>query len=393
MAELGKEVQNYYAPDTLFVLGAGASAADGAPVMSNFLDKARDIYVSQMPGLDREAFSTLFTALTMLRRVQSYAEVDLRNIEVVLSLLELAHLTWGHSQFNEFNTKSAITALRRVIVQTLDYTLRYSRKDDIIAPPYNSKRLVDRCAVHLPKKQIAFISFNYDVALEYSLDSCNISYDYCLNDGFSKSSVPVVKLHGSVNWSKCESCARIGFVPIAEADLSSLQMDARTTTDYVHLKASSSLNKLPPCCGYEEFNDPLIVPPSYNKFEYFKIVNQLWKTAVELFQRANQIVVIGYSLPPSDFFFRNLYALGMINNEWLKKFVVINPDEQILGRFEEMMGPMARNAYIPLAKTLEDSFPEIEDVLADQPIGTSRKRYESAARMREKISQVIGKSL
>jgi hypothetical protein len=41
---------------------------------------------------------------------------------------------------------------------------------------------------------------------------------------------------------------------------------------------------------------------------------------------AQEIIVIGYSLPETDFFFRNLFALGTVGRKFIRRFAVVNPD-------------------------------------------------------------------
>ena len=42
--------------------------------------------------------------------------------------------------------------------------------------------------------------------------------------------------------------------------------------------------------------------------------------------QANQLVIIGYSLPPTDTFLQYLMALGACHNEGLQRVVVVNND-------------------------------------------------------------------
>jgi hypothetical protein len=58
-----------------------------------------------------------------------------------------------------------------------------------------------------------------------------------------------------------------------------------------------------------------------------------------------EIIVIGYSLPETDFFFRNLFALGTVRRNFIRRFAVFNPDNQIMGRFIALLGPGLRDRF------------------------------------------------
>jgi hypothetical protein len=62
---------------------------------------------------------------------------------------------------------------------------------------------------------------------------------------------------------------------------------------------------------------------------------------------ARDIVIIGYSLPPSDQFFRYLYGLGTISATRLRRFLVFDPDTRpaLRRRFERLLGQAARERF------------------------------------------------
>ncbi len=64
--------------------------------------------------------------------------------------------------------------------------------------------------------------------------------------------------------------------------------------------------------------------------------------------------VIGYSLRPSDIFFRDLLALGLVGGTRLRKFTVVDPDAAVAARFQELLGPDARPTFEHIAGNFED---------------------------------------
>ena len=112
--------------------------------------------------------------------------------------------------------------------------------------------------------------------------------------------------------------------------------------------------------------EPLIVPPTWNKGDSHKALTQIWAQAAQALSKAENIFVIGYSLPPSDAFFRYLYALGTAGDVLLKRFWVFNPAQQeVEQRFRALLGSGARERfkYFPMTFTqaidvIEKEFPK-----------------------------------
>lgn len=61
-----------------------------------------------------------------------------------------------------------------------------------------------------------------------------------------------------------------------------------------------------------------------------------------MLRKADRIVIVGYSLPETDQFFRYLFPLGVIGETRLKKVVVVDPGRDVFDRFAELMGPSTR---------------------------------------------------
>jgi hypothetical protein len=66
----------------VYLLGAGFSAPLGLPVMSNFLERAKDLYYER-PS-DFGEFLRVFDTIRELSGVLRYAAADLHNIEEIL---------------------------------------------------------------------------------------------------------------------------------------------------------------------------------------------------------------------------------------------------------------------------------------------------------------------
>ena len=67
---------------------------------------------------------------------------------------------------------------------------------------------------------------------------------------------------------------------------------------------------------------PVIVPPAWNKADYHHTLSKVWSRSASELEEAEYIFVIGYSLPPTDAFFKLLYALGTVGSTPIRKIVV-----------------------------------------------------------------------
>jgi len=90
---------------------------------------------------------------------------------------------------------------------------------------------------------------------------------------------------------------------------------------------------------------PLIVPPTWSKGEYYRQIGGVWRRAAQELGEAENIIVIGYSLPASDSFFPLLFGLGTVGNKPLRRFWVFDPDEKVGDRFRTMLGPGALQRF------------------------------------------------
>jgi hypothetical protein len=71
--------------------------------------------------------------------------------------------------------------------------------------------------------------------------------------------------------------------------------------------------------------------------------------------------VFGFSLPPSDTFFRFLYALGTTSKTRLRRFWVFDPDQSgaVEGRFRALLGQSATERFRYVSKTFRLAVNEV----------------------------------
>ena len=145
-----------------------------------------------------------------------------------------------------------------------------------------------------PKKQFAVISFNYDICLEETWSSSGNFFYYYPNfeDNNRKYRIPVLKLHGSLNWKH----GRDGNV--------------RPTDGHRIMEEREFEAKRPQLSREARKNFmPMIIPPTYFKEELFfssgqervrRHFNELWRRAYQLLCKGSCLIIIGYSFPEAD---------------------------------------------------------------------------------------------
>lgn len=353
--------------NVVFILGAGASKQCGAPLMADFLDVASDLLRSNSVSEKRNEFERVFSAIGALQSVHSKAQLDLNNIESIFTVLELGRVIQRVPGLESEAIDAAIAALKELIVKTLEVTMQFPVNHRHIGVPKPYGAFGDLLK-HLqqdafPSQTAAVISFNYDIAADMAMYRSGMGPDYIIEKpGGQHSYVPLLKLHGSLNWATDKNSKLIrplhlwnyfqhysytGFGERAEVRLPI----GSQLVDY--FKKFESI---------EVENEPVIVPPSWNKADYHSALSEVWAAAAKHLSEAEQIFIIGYSLPETDSFFRHLYALGSVGSAPLRRIAVFNPDNSgaTKNRFEALLGPGARARYEYYPMTFNDAISYIQ---------------------------------
>jgi hypothetical protein len=147
-------------------------------------------------------------------------------------------------------------------------------------------------------KTFTVVSFNYDTLVEEALRKSGIGYTYgpersvmFTDESHSKSrrrnwiAIPVLKLHGSVNWGICRNCGLRG-----------PGVDLINAFDGPYLPGVRRAR----CVCHKRYLEAGIVPPVIGKGAALRSFEELWTKARANLKRAREVIVVGYSLPESD---------------------------------------------------------------------------------------------
>jgi hypothetical protein len=324
---------------TVFILGAGASREAGGPLMADFLDRAEDILRRNQAGKMEASFRRVFSAISTLQAVHSKATLDIDNIESVFAAFEMAQLFGGVRGLSMEDVNELPGAIRDVIVRTLERTvpLRVVGPAESIRfiPPVgydNFAGLVQDMASN--QQPVSIITFNYDLALDYGLHFIKVPVDYCISGSSEPRKIALLKLHGSLNWARCGKCRTV--LPWLIGNFFTRRQFRLAKPDQpAYLEIASHLEEDVKHCDQPVESRPVIVPPTWNKTQYQQEIAAVWREAARHLSEAENILVIGYSLPPTDQFFRYLYALGTVSDTRLKRFWLFDPAvDRVVGRSE-----------------------------------------------------------
>jgi hypothetical protein len=337
----------------VYILGAGFSKAAGMPLLPEFMSRMRDT-LELVEGLPEESYKALESVLmqrAMLSQVREKVNIDLDNVEQLFGLIDAVH---PHGS-------SFLTDDEKAIRKGISATLLSSMKEKAVVrcQMFNSAAVALEkfgCVYQLPNeeaqqprgtshvdvdpyrlfcllashkldpeatpnsyKEDVLVTFNYDLVIEKALKAMGFEPDYQLQPIYQPTTiwlgpdgpVPLLKLHGSINWSLDDSTKAV------------------SVADPTELITDSS-------------RFPVIVPPTWNKGAAFDILDNVWSRAIGALSRATRIFIIGYSMPKSDTFFEHFLAAGLLSNDRLRSLIVVDPKAD---QIKERLGLLLDKTY------------------------------------------------
>ncbi len=355
----------------VFVLGAGASMHTGAPQMSDFLDKARDVYFNGLCGeYYKPFFEIVFSAQASLQAAHSKSSLEIDNIESLFSAFEMAKLLKSFPG-NNTSINNIINSTKKLIIHTLENTtlFNYAPQKSAVFPSHTYAEFI-RLINFIGTDDVAIITFNYDIALDFAvIRTDNYFPSYSINtQGYGpRKPIKVYKLHGSLNW--CRHDRKIFSLDDFQFTFEGSHPVIANIDKYIAQRLNIQRSKV----------NQLIVPPVWNKSKDYNALAPVWIAATKELENAENIFVIGYSMPDTDSFFKYLYSLGTISNIPIRRFHVFNPDiSNIDNRFRKILGPGAEKRYKSYESTFNQAISIIKDILSVKlPIGNKSPYIEN----------------
>lgn len=167
------------------------------------------------------------------------------------------------------------------------------------------------------EEKSTIISFNWDLLVEIAAKELNIgiSYGSETNDGLE-----IAKPHGSLNLAELETER---FTEMQDSiNIHSLQIDWKTDSTVV-IRTSDPIdaaNRI-----IHPFESALLVEPTARKSYLSGWIQLQWRRALDFLRRVEELVVIGYSLPNTDFRPRILLQLTTFCRQDQPRLKLVDP--------------------------------------------------------------------
>lgn len=290
-------------------LGAGASAADGAPVQSALFREYFQSTVIQ-GRVDTEmktALEQYFLQLWGIDVRDDLAGVNFPTFEEALGILDIADSR--RETFRNMGDDLHGTATQE-IRNHLTALIALILQEKLNGNHNNHRDLLSALRASDSLGQTVFISLNYDDIIDNAIENDSIKhseqrladYGVCFsprphinNRPFGKASL-LLKLHGSLNWRYCSACNALSL--------------------FQHQKALTELPGAPwhfRCQKCNTLRTAIIIPPTFFKVMSNFYLQQIWKRAEEELKQARRIIFCGYSFPDADIHIKYLLKRAEVN--------------------------------------------------------------------------------
>lgn len=240
------------------------------------------------------------------------AEVFLQRLDKQLAALVDSSLRLS-SDKGRMSQREAIsektTQKQKALSVTYYYLYELFRRYTVYYKPNNDyyTKLAKYLKANVPDDNV--LSLNYDGMLEKAILEVGGNYRYPgTPPGFYKDewpevvSIPISKLHGSVNWINQFSGFRTGseqFDDKVQPVHSNWQLQAVEYLDFEKLK---NLNYKDLVYSLSVEYEPVIIPPLEGNKDYGKtsVYNYVWTAAKRLLSKSTELIIIGSRVSPHD---------------------------------------------------------------------------------------------
>ena len=203
-------------------------------------------------------------------------------------------------------------------------------------------------------KPKAILTFNYDLIVDqtllqvgklnwrnYSYRGAKVvrvpsksggSYFKPLKSSKMRGSIPLIKLHGSIHWEKLRRGEghRLSGVLLPESGRERFEVQAVSEHPYL----------IPPVAAKVEIKD--------------RVLRNCWYAAVAELHDVPTWIIWGYSFPQTDTISQVLFRTALVRNRKPKRVVVVNPDQSVSTRVEEVCRKVRVSHFASIESLLFD---------------------------------------
>ena len=190
----------------------------------------------------------------------------------------------------------------------------------IPAKPNPAHDAIVKFIKHHPATTI--VTTNYDGCIDEALLKAGVETTTGINEEEgSPRGTELIKMHGSINWSYCDSCQDV-------REFSLLEMKRAYEEDTL----SYAVIGICKTCGGQR--RPLLVPPLSFKFLMFPNLVGLWNQARHRLEESDWLFVVGYSFSEADTYIPKMIARSLTVNQG-QKMIVCDTDPKLVSSLRE----------------------------------------------------------
>lgn len=302
-----KRVSNVQKPKIVFMLGAGASKPEPSNIPT--INEMLGVIVSKLPPTENP----------MTDKIKEWSSREDVTIEDIMTAGYLSSQLVGDMTLNNlvgeiiYRTPTRRETRRIPELRDIGYVISFKDLVDRIFSIVSGIMIkADSNTVHesiaeLVKNrkddfEFQILTTNYDVCIEKALQKQKMKPTYLgIEEG---NGIPIVKIHGSINWFYCEGCQ----------DLIIFDMSELEKFDKLYPTTAS-------CLKCNTLTEQFLVPPIAYKYVTFPPIIEIWQSAMKILKEADIIIVIGYSFSLSDDYILKMIIRGLKKKSSLLVFL------------------------------------------------------------------------
>jgi NAD-dependent SIR2 family protein deacetylase len=290
---------------TAIFLGAGASAAEGAPMQSELFHKYF-AGAKQGPEAMKMGLAKFFRLMFSIDVAAPQNDVDFPTFEEALGILDLAELR--RESLRDLSLDAAASDNIRTTHHYLVFAMALVIAEELSGQiPRLHQKVVTNLHAEGHLSDTIFISTNYDILIDnallnrqveeisgsfidYGVEFTNFDVPDGIQDQWRRwnrpkpSATKLYKLHGSLNWLFCPTCNSLTLTPGMKGAIRLLGIDDPAAKCQVCLSLMA----------------PIIVPPTFYKDMSRIFLSMIWNKAESALRKADHLILCGYSFPDAD---------------------------------------------------------------------------------------------
>ena len=325
-----------------YILGAGFSKVCGLPLARELTCR---VFESAYPVGDEQRERARKAYLNFLQSVYTYCnfKTDWPDFEDLITLLD----EWERYRFdyegpeptsNYYNPKHLKTVLLKSMGLHLCKII--GECED------NQMQIIKDFVCSVVESNEIIVSFNWDLLIEVACQKLGQIIDYGkANEG----SLSLIKPHGSLNLAEMsrdhydkaiKKSINVHSIEIIYENNGIVVVRAENPED--------SANRI-----IHPFKDVLLVEPTARKAYSSTWIKQQWQYALDVIRSVDEIVVIGYSLPNTDFRPRILLQLAGLYRKKMPSITIIDPNaDRLMNHYKRF----SMLEITPIKKSWKDWF-------------------------------------